>query len=48
MMIERFYRRFSKYREEYLPSIDLGYYEIYNPETVYNLKQNKEELWDLR
>lgn len=30
-------KRFGKFREEYIPSIDLGYYEIYNPETVYNL-----------
>lgn len=30
-------KRFGKFREKYLPSIDLGNYEIYNPETVYNL-----------
>jgi hypothetical protein len=30
-------KRFNKFRERYLPSIDLGYCEIYNPEIVYKL-----------
>jgi len=31
-------KRFSKFKEEYYPSNDLGDFERYNPEIFYNLK----------
>jgi len=30
-------KRLDKLKEIYIPSKDLGYYEIYSPETVFNL-----------
>jgi len=34
----KFKNRFKHLREEFHPSTDLGYYEVYNPETVFFYK----------